>query len=276
MTKLPFSRGTIAFDHSLNSGLSIFLLMNLSQVKPPVRKHPAACPADAPLQYKYNTSTNGLNLNLLILLHGFGDSLEPFIQLGKSLNLPQTSTIAVQGPHRLPSFIIENGYQWHESLDIMKGGEPLSQAKQYESLQSSLTLLQKFTDEVVFSCGYEARNVFILGFAQGATMAIEWVSQLSTTAGNIGGLILIDTPSVLGPLTPSSTPTLICRHGDKSRTDESIASTHDNCIMHTYSSTREASMPAGREEWTPIFTFFGKELGRFSDMGKQVYEVRTK
>jgi predicted esterase len=66
------------------------------------------------LVYAYHPSKDGIDENLLILLHGFGtvqnihnqhlmipilgDSHVPFTKLGRSLSLPQTATLAIRGP----------------------------------------------------------------------------------------------------------------------------------------------------------------------------------
>ena len=55
-----------------------------------------------PFEFVYAPSQNGPSTNLLILLHGLGDTHARFHKLGRDLNLPQTATLALCAP--LPYF----------------------------------------------------------------------------------------------------------------------------------------------------------------------------
>ena len=82
---------------------------------PSPRQKPSPPSRKAPLAFAYTGSTDGTDENLLILFHGFGmcdgdprrvsdhlislgDTHVPFTKLGRSLNLPQTATLAIRGP----------------------------------------------------------------------------------------------------------------------------------------------------------------------------------
>jgi len=51
--------------------------------------------------FSYTPSDDGVDENLLILLHGLGDTHVPFANLGKQLKLPQTATLALRAPEKL-------------------------------------------------------------------------------------------------------------------------------------------------------------------------------
>ena len=51
-----------------------------------------------PFEFVYTPSQNGPSTNLLILLHGLGDTHVRFHKLGRDLNLPQTATLALCAP----------------------------------------------------------------------------------------------------------------------------------------------------------------------------------
>ena len=53
-----------------------------------------------PVQFSYTPSDDGVDENLLILLHGLGDTQVPFANLGKQLKLPQTATMALRAPEK--------------------------------------------------------------------------------------------------------------------------------------------------------------------------------
>ncbi|KAG8974694.1 hypothetical protein FRB90_009719, partial [Tulasnella sp. 427] len=57
---------------------------------------PRPKPGDVPFEFAYFPSDDGTDENLLILLHGLGDTHLPFAKLGKSFKLPQTATLALR------------------------------------------------------------------------------------------------------------------------------------------------------------------------------------
>ena len=56
------------------------------------------------LVLQYGGAPCGVDANLLVLLHGIGDTSKPFFQLGEQLQrtLPQTAILRVQAPIRVP------------------------------------------------------------------------------------------------------------------------------------------------------------------------------
>lgn len=42
--------------------------------------------------------------------------MKPFTNLGRSLNLPQTAILCIQGPQKVP-LLEEEAYQWWHSFD---------------------------------------------------------------------------------------------------------------------------------------------------------------
>lgn len=95
-------------------------------------------PRKVKLSFDYTPSADGINLNLLVLLHGLGnlkyynstslnthwtypigDSKKPFSNLGKQLKLPQTATLSVQAPEPVP--YMDGCFQWFPSFDMLTG-----------------------------------------------------------------------------------------------------------------------------------------------------------
>ncbi|KAG8836921.1 hypothetical protein FRC18_010449 [Serendipita sp. 400] len=69
--------------------------LNVTQVQQPKAKQK---PSLDTLVFTYSSSQDGVDENLLILFHGFGDTHIPFVKLAKSLKLPQTATLAIRAP----------------------------------------------------------------------------------------------------------------------------------------------------------------------------------
>lgn len=120
---------------------------------------------------KYKPSPDGTDSNLLILLHGLGDTAESFSSLGGTLQhtLPQTATITLQGLTRIP-ILPEQAYSYWDAISPLGEIVPDSQVDP----RVFLSAFEKFVkEEVVERCGWDLRFVHLVGFAHGATAALE-------------------------------------------------------------------------------------------------------
>lgn len=72
------------------------------------------------LTFNYASAQDQVDSNLLIFLHGLGDTAQPFFQLGKQLQktLPQTAIMSIQAPLRVP-LLEEEAWMWWESFDSL-------------------------------------------------------------------------------------------------------------------------------------------------------------
>ena len=97
-------------------------MQSINVQQPSVNQRNKAIPPNAKkikLQFDYSPSLDGIDQNLLILLHGLGDSKTPFAKLGQQLKLPQTATISIQAPEPVP--YLEGCHQWFPSFDMLTG-----------------------------------------------------------------------------------------------------------------------------------------------------------
>ncbi|KAG6335176.1 hypothetical protein ID866_3920 [Astraeus odoratus] len=92
--------------------------------------------------FSYTSSNDGTDENLLVLLHGLGDTHIPFTKLGRSFNLPQTATLALRAPEQIP-FLYEQAYQWYTSFD------PLGDLIERPNPTSALDLLSSVFDHLI-------------------------------------------------------------------------------------------------------------------------------
>ena len=125
--------------------------------------------------------------NLLLLLHGLGDTPAPFARLGKTMALPETSALALQAPLPLPAGL--DGFMWHESFDD-EGDLLPPEACSLEDARASLRALLATLER----CGWPTRRVFMLGYMQGGQVALDLALHLGV---RLGGVV-----SVCGHLAP--------------------------------------------------------------------------
>lgn len=100
-------------------------------VKKPISKPSLAkC---SPLTFTYESSPSGVDSNLLILLHGLGDTHLPFQNLGRKLagNLPQTAILSLRGGSPIP-FLDQEGWAWWPVWDDLGQGKAQQRDKRLQ------------------------------------------------------------------------------------------------------------------------------------------------
>lgn len=115
--------------------------------------------------------------NLLILLHGLGDTSTNFLRFGRSLNLPQTTVISLEAPLEVP---LLEGYQWYPSFNHL--GELI----EYDGSLDGLRVLQDAITNGLRE--YPAERIFILGYGQGVEIIQIYLDSTKTKFGGIIGI----------------------------------------------------------------------------------------
>ena len=74
------------------------------------------------LKHAYLPAPGGVESNLLVLLHGLGDTHVPFLTLGRTLQaqLPQCAVLSLEAPSQVPML---GGGMWWEHWDELGEGE---------------------------------------------------------------------------------------------------------------------------------------------------------
>lgn len=197
--------------------------------------------------------------NVLILLHGLGDSAASFTNLGRQLTLPETTCISLQAPAPLPFEL--GGFHWGDDIQF----DSSSGQMEFDTGFSKITKVLKqdvIQDGLIGKCGYKPRDIMFFGFGQGAMAALAVASSMTA---ELGGVI-----SIGGPLPSSNTPnkdvkTPVQLLGGSSNTF--ITRTAMDKIKATFQSVEYAkwdrasdAMPRNRDEMLPIMRFFARRL----------------
>ena len=113
--------------------------------------------------------------NVVIYLHGLGDTNESFITLAKQMRLPETVCISVQGPKSLLDF---GSFQWGDDIifDSSTGG--LDADTGFKETTELLKII--VNDVLVAKCGYQRRELMMFGFGQGGMAALNAAGTLSS------------------------------------------------------------------------------------------------
>ncbi|GAA6016744.1 hypothetical protein JCM10207_003238 [Rhodosporidiobolus poonsookiae] len=257
--------------------------------------HPA--PAFPSLRFSYSPSRDGTSSNLLILLHGLGDTLHPFANLAHSLNLPQTATLSLQAPERVP-LLEDEAYQWWESFDAL--GELIPNPNPSSTLALLIRFLEHLTAPVSPpssssspappapanpGCGWHPSQLHLFGYAQGGSCASELALLWARThpaSLHLGSVVSLSAPLLSHPTTAADkrAATRVCvvfRKAEERMVG--LASYRKGFAevreVRLESGRGREGMPRGMDEWREIMRFWSETLVRRSAIETQgeVYEI---
>ncbi|KAG2173282.1 hypothetical protein INT43_004656 [Umbelopsis isabellina] len=228
------------------------------------------------LSFTFTPSADKVNLNVLILLHGLGDTEEPYKKLGINLKLPQTATMAVQAPEPVP--YMDDGYQWFPSFDLLTGEMlPPSDPNRMKGLTRTRALLSKLIQHLIQDCRYQPSNIFFFGFSQGGTVALDQV--MFGPHKSLGGVVSVSgylleeqaNEKVTGEKYKGN---ILVTQGDNDRTvgtkqaaSKKLDIIKKYCdpsakVSHFFVPGKDHAMPKSQLEWRAIHTFFSINLAR--------------
>ena len=125
---------------------------------------------------------------LLVLLHGKGANEEDLFTLAGHFD-PRFVVISLRAPHEMaPGY-----YRWYERKDSPQGS-----VFNEDEIEASRLFLMQAIDEAVIACDADPSQVFVLGFSQGASMAL---ALALTMPHRLRGVV-----SIAGRLVPLALP----------------------------------------------------------------------
>ncbi|KAF1962391.1 phospholipase/Carboxylesteras-like protein [Byssothecium circinans] len=203
--------------------------------------------------------------NVLILLHGLGDSNTSFVRLGQQLNLPETACIAVQAPNPLPFDL--GGFHWGDDLIFDQKTGEMDMDTGFKT-STRLVLYTIIKEVLIGKCGYKAREILLFGYAQGAMVALQVAAEHEGEelggVVSIGGILSLSMP--LKALDKKSkTPVLECKASRGSAVTDGAVSrlkdAFDFIEIKEWLGKRDGDgMPSNRDEMMPIMQFFARRL----------------
>ncbi|KAI8368232.1 Alpha/Beta hydrolase protein [Radiomyces spectabilis] len=239
-------------------------------------KAPAPVQSKCTLRFNYAPSQDGIDLNLLILLHGLGDTMQPFANLGAKLKLPQTAILAVQAPEPVP--YMEDSYQWHATFDFLTGELlPPANPDRMKTLMRTRKLMSELLHHLIDHSSFKPPNIYFFGFSQGGTVALDTV--LFGDIRNLGGVVsisgyLLEEQRSDKPVGEGYPGYILITQGEKDPAigKPEIAKKKYQVVQRLCSSSAQTSqvfiknkghtMPSSEGEWRVIHTFFSDHMAR--------------
>lgn len=207
-------------------------------------------------------------LNILLLLHGLGDTETPFSALGRRLNLPYTACISIRAPSPLPPLLTGSAapaFHWGDDLIFDQSTSELDPDAGF--VKTAAALGEQVIETVLMAkCHYEPRDLMLFGFGQGAMAALH-VAALKPDAEfagvvSVGGRLPSSSPSPPAGRA-ARTPVLVLAGSrspqvTRSALDALKAGFQD--VEYVKWAKLGDTMPASREEMMPIMRFFARRL----------------
>lgn len=234
--------------------------------------------------------------NILLLLHGLGDSASSFTAFARALNLPETTCVTVQAPHPLPFDL--PGFHWGDDVTFDRSTGGLDMDSGF-GRATRLIVEDVVRGVLVRKCGYRLREVLVLGFGQGGMVGLVAARELGKVprvssaeeegergeerkkedAGELAGVISIGAPyplsgSTTGP--KNRTPVLLVASRDSAAvTDSAIQRTRNGFeFVELHRWVRKGDgMPRSREEMMPVMQFFARRLRSRQGVPEDAVEI---
>lgn len=118
---------------------------------------------------------NGDAKKIIIAMHGFGDTAANFACMADEFNLQDTLWFFIQGPKPVPIGI--DGAQWFSLFSDPK-----------EEIAQSENLIFEFIENLIEQTGIPSEKIFLLGFSQGAGMALYYALKAQKSFAGVIGL----------------------------------------------------------------------------------------
>ena len=137
---------------------------------------------------EYTFSRNSNPSKLIIMLHGYGDNAENFINIANYIDKPEWNAqyIALNAPSPVPNY--PTGYQW---FDIYPNGKYISEASPKEILAirqevgEAIKKIEISISNNLKKFKLDHNKCILIGFSQGGMMGFEFGNNFQSTLGAI-------------------------------------------------------------------------------------------
>ena len=147
-------------------------------------------------------STSGSPRKVVIAIHGWTGDVSSMEPVARSLRLPDTKWLFPQAPYKSD----KSGYTWFDGNDETGW-------KYKDSFTTIYSLIQDLVDQ-----GFKHDEIFLLGFSQGACLAMEWMIRQPFSMGGvipIAGFIKYKDRFKIDATLESKGTQILLIHGDK-------------------------------------------------------------
>jgi predicted esterase len=217
-------------------------------------------------------------INILVLLHGLGDTNKSFSQLGKNLNLPETACLSIQGPNPIPPIFTGSdlpAFHWGDDVLVDERQGEIELDVGFQKIEK-IILEDVVKGALMQKCRFLARNILFLGFGQGGMVALHIASSASDL--EFGGVVSIGgrLPGNGKEGLKSKTPVLVLGGSKSTQVTRSAVDglkRRFEDVEYVKWEKGDDSMPRSREEMLPIMKFFARRLRSRAGVPEEAMEI---
>ncbi|KAK9324153.1 Alpha/Beta hydrolase protein [Lipomyces orientalis] len=208
----------------------------------------------------------------ILLLHGIGDTINPFTILATRLNLPRAVVIALQAPKPMPFEL--GGFHWGDDIVFSKDLTSASGSSDDDEILSpdaEFSTSRKFLGDIIEQvlekkCGFvAAKNVILWGYGQGGMAALDIAACRMNLCSviSVGGWLpgWIQARDIID--LPRTTSVLLCGGDTNSNiTDDRVKQAEEifkECRRLKFPMKGDF-MPRTKEEMSPVLRFLLRTL----------------
>jgi predicted esterase len=223
-----------------------------------------------------NAPDGGINTNLLLLLHGSGDSHRPFDKLAQTMSLPQTATLSINSRVCGIDLPFGLGSSWFQEMDYTTGNPlPRNHVTREQTPERTVDFMAELIQRLTTS--WVPERVFMLGYGAGASVAVEtcrlWTGRRSEEPFALAWTVWValqqyPRASVRG------TPILLLSH-DKKLLDECTSkyeAQRGKDLVRIYVQANKG-MISGPKEMEAVMKFLSERLVLAAQLPQQATEV---
>ncbi|GKZ66842.1 hypothetical protein AnigIFM50267_000930 [Aspergillus niger] len=237
-----------------------------------------------------SSTTSQSSPNILLLLHGIGDTSQNLSTLARALNLPETTILTLQAPTPLPFDL--GGFHWGDDITFSPAGD-LDMDAGFS--RSTKTIIQEvIVDTLLKKCGYRGRDIIVFGIGQGGMVGLEVARHFKDLSEGVkdgdrelGGVVSIGAPVGLSGKAPASgtgksrTPVLVVagkEDGGERSTAVSAAGVRRTKEWFEFVEVsrykrRGDGMPRNAGEMRPVMEFLARRLRSYKGVPEGSIEL---
>ncbi|GLA03484.1 hypothetical protein AnigIFM60653_003117 [Aspergillus niger] len=237
-----------------------------------------------------SSTTSQSSPNILLLLHGIGDTSQNLSTLARALNLPETTILTLQAPTPLPFDL--GGFHWGDDITFSPAGD-LDMDAGFS--RSTKTIIQEvIVDTLLKKCGYRGRDIIVFGIGQGGMVGLEVARHFKDLSEGVkdgdrelGGVVSIGAPVGLSGKAPASgtgksrTPVLVVagkEDGGERSTAVSAAGVRRTKEWFEFVEVsrykrRGDGMPRNADEMRPVMEFLARRLRSYKGVPEGSIEL---
>ena len=169
------------------------------------------------MKLNFNRYKKGNSKRAIIAIHGWGGNSDSFLPFVENLKISNIDWVLPEAPYLVNDAPpVNSGDSWSDN-DASKKSWTYKKSNGLWEIEEPITMLDMFFKEVIFK-EYDSKDVYVLGFSQGAAVCYEYIMGIQKSLGGIfpiGGFLFKDSSKRNRVSLQNKNTPIIIGHGNK-------------------------------------------------------------